>query len=123
MLLTGASIVLEFAALLALRIKEPDSRARSVCPAGSPGAALIGVCPTLLLGFSVFHSGGERILGINGLAFGVLLMVAGFLAYWAASGNGASARLAAAPPGTPDLAREAFLVTPSEDIFFLDSGR
>jgi amino acid transporter len=100
-LLTGASIVLEFAALLALRINEPGLARPFRVPGGLPGAALIGVCPTLLLGFSVFHSGGERILGINGLAFGMLLMVAGFLAYWAASGNGASARLAAVPPGTP----------------------
>jgi amino acid transporter len=101
-LLTGASVVLEFAALLVLRIKEPRLARPFRVPGGTLGAALVGVCPTLLLGFSIFHSAGERILGINGLTFGALLILAGFVAYWAANGNGATARLAAAPPGTPE---------------------
>jgi amino acid transporter len=101
-LLTGASVVLEFAALLVLRIKEPKLARPFRVPGGTLGAALVGVCPTLLLGFSIFHSAGERILGINGLTFGALLILAGFVAYWAASSNGATARLAAAPPGTPE---------------------
>jgi uncharacterized membrane protein len=67
-----------------------------------PGAALLGVCPLLLLGISVFHSEGERILGVNGLLFGILLIVAGFAAYWAQCAIGPSGRLGPARPDTPE---------------------
>ena len=105
-LLTGASLVLEFAALVALRVKEPQLERPFRVPGGTTAAALLGVCPTLLLAFSVMHSEGERILGLNGLLFGVLLMGAGFVAYYAAaalaSSEGAGASLAAAPTDTPE---------------------
>jgi hypothetical protein len=42
---------------------------------------MLGVCPVLLLGFSVMHGEREQILGMNGLAFGILLILAGFVAY------------------------------------------
>jgi amino acid transporter len=101
-LLTGASLVLEFAALVALRLKEPRLERPFRFPGGTTAAALLGVCPTLLLGFSVVHSEGERILGLNGLLFGVLLIFAGFVAYWAATARILNARLAATPPDIPD---------------------
>ena len=101
-LLTGASLVLEFAALVALRLKEPALERPFRVPGGTAAAVLLGVCPTLLLGFSMLHSEGERILGLNGLLFGVLLIVAGFVANWAASAGAPRARLAATPPHTPE---------------------
>jgi amino acid transporter len=101
-LLAGASVMLEFAALFALRIKEPDLERPFRVPGGMPGAALLGVCPLLLLGISVFHSEGERILGVNGLLFGILLIVAGFAAYWAQCAIGPSGRLGPARPDTPE---------------------
>ena len=97
-LLTGASVVLEFAALLALRLKEPQLSRPFRVPGGIAGAALIGVCPTLLLAFSVVHSESERVLGMNGLAFGVLLILAGFVVYWAAAGFSGTTGLASNPP-------------------------
>jgi len=100
-LLSGASVLLEFAALFALRVKEPDLERPFRVPGGMPGAALIGVCPLLLLGVSVFHSESERILGINGLLFGMLLIVAGVFAYWAQCAIGAGSRFAPAPSNTP----------------------
>ena len=45
------------------------------------GAALIGLLPMLLLGFSVLRSDSERILGMSSLWFGILLIADGFLAY------------------------------------------
>jgi hypothetical protein len=39
----------------------------------------------LLLGFSIVHGEGEQILGMSGLTFGLLLIGAGFAAYWAKS--------------------------------------
>ncbi|HYL95283.1 MAG TPA: APC family permease, partial [Terriglobales bacterium] len=71
-LLTGASLVLEFAALVALRVREPKLDRPFRVPGGTTAAVLLGVCPTLLLAFSVVHSEGERILGLNRLFFGVL---------------------------------------------------
>jgi hypothetical protein len=84
-LLTGASLILEFAALVALRVSEPGLARPFRVPGAFAGAVALGVCPTLLLGFSVVHSETERVLGMNGLVFGVLLILAGFLAYWAAT--------------------------------------
>jgi len=103
-LLTGASLVLEFAALVALRVKEPGLERPFRVPGGTTAAALLGVCPTLLLAFSVVHSEGERVLGMNGLLFGVLLMLAGFAAYYAATATLGSvdARLAAASTDIPE---------------------
>jgi amino acid transporter len=103
-LLTGASLVLEFAALLALRVKEPQLERPFRVPGGTVAAALLGVCPTLLLAFSVVHSESERIMGLNGLLFGVLLILAGFLAYWAATaaGTGVGPHVPAASTDTPE---------------------
>jgi hypothetical protein len=42
---------------------------------------MIGVCPALLLGFSIFRGDHEQILGMSSLAFGALLMAAGVVAY------------------------------------------
>jgi uncharacterized membrane protein len=50
------------------------------------GAVLVGVFPLLLLGFSIVHGAGEEILGISGLAFGLVLIAAGFVVYWATAG-------------------------------------
>ena len=82
-LLYGMSLTLEFVALIVLRIKEPNLRRPFKVPGGMAGAILLGVSPVLLLGFSIVHGEGERILGISGLAFGLLLIAAGFVVYWA----------------------------------------
>jgi len=84
-MLYGMSLSLEFLALIALRIKEPDLRRPFRVPGGMVGAVLVGVCPVLLLGFAMVHGEGERILGMSGLAFGALLIAAGFVVYWATS--------------------------------------
>ena len=97
-LLSGASVVLEFAALIALRIREPELDRPFRVPGGMWGASLVGVFPLLLLGFSVVSSANERVWGLNGLALGALLIAAGFLAYWAKPAPPAEAALATAPP-------------------------
>jgi amino acid transporter len=84
-LLYGMSLTLEFVALIVLRIKEPTLRRPFKVPGGMAGAVLLGVSPVLLLGFSIVHGEGEQILGMSGLAFGLLLIGAGFVAYWAKS--------------------------------------
>jgi amino acid transporter len=80
-LLYGASLLLEFAALIALRIREPKLVRPFRVPGGTLGAIFIGVPPMLLLGLSAVRGETEHILGMSSFAFGMLLIVAGFVAY------------------------------------------
>jgi amino acid transporter len=84
-LLYGLALLLEFIALVALRVREPDLRRPFRVPGGLAGAVLVGVCPALLLGFAAVHGQNEQILGMNGLIFGSLLIAGGFLVYLAKS--------------------------------------
>jgi amino acid transporter len=80
-LVYGSSLLLEFIALVALRIREPNLARPFRVPGGVFGTILVGVLPTLLLGFSIFRSDHEVILGMNSLLFGAVLILAGFVAY------------------------------------------
>jgi amino acid transporter len=80
-LVYGASLVLEFAALVVLRITEPNLPRPFKVPGGLFGAVFLGIFPTLLLVFSIVSSEHERILGMNSLWFGIALILAGFVAY------------------------------------------
>jgi amino acid transporter len=80
-LIYGTSLLLEFAALAVLRFTRPDLPRAFKVPGGKVGAILLGACPMALLGFSVYASESERILGMNGLTFGAILIVAGFVVY------------------------------------------
>ncbi len=80
-LLYGTSLMLEFVALIVLRLREPTLRRPFRVPGGMWGAVLVGALPLALLTFSVIRGEREQVLGINGLAFGLLLVAAGFLAY------------------------------------------
>ncbi len=80
-LIYGGSLLLEFLALLVLRVTEPSLPRPFKVPGGIFGAAFLGVLPMLLLVFSVVRGDHERILGMSSLMFGVVLVVAGFVAY------------------------------------------
>jgi amino acid transporter len=80
-LLYGMSLLLEFIALIVLRIKEPGLRRPFRVPGGMAGAVLCGICPALLLGFSVLHGEAEQIWGMSALTFGMLLIAAGIVVY------------------------------------------
>jgi amino acid transporter len=82
-LIYGSSLLLEFAALAVLRFTRPDLPRAFKVPGGKMGVILLGVCPMLLLGLSVYGSQSERILGMNGLTFGAILIAAGFVVYGA----------------------------------------
>jgi amino acid transporter len=84
-MLYGGSLALEFITLVALRIREPQLRRPFRVPGGMAGAVLAGAFPIALLTLAVIHSDHETVAGMNGLAFGLLVMVAGFVAYWATS--------------------------------------
>ena len=99
-LVYGSSLLLEFIALVALRIREPNLPRPFKVPGGVFGTIFIGVFPTLLLGFSIFRSEHEVILGMNSLVFGALLILAGFLAY----GLDVAIRPARQEPPPPSIA-------------------
>jgi amino acid transporter len=80
-LLYGASLTLEFLALIVLRITAPSMPRRYKVPGGLFGVIAVAVPPVALLGFSVIASHSETVFGINGLFFGALIACAGVIAY------------------------------------------
>jgi amino acid transporter len=81
-MLYGASLMLEFVTLVALRIREPKLRRAFRVPGGLAGAISCGIFPLALLGIAIVESEKESILGINGLLFGVILILMGFGFYF-----------------------------------------
>jgi amino acid transporter len=81
-LLYGASLLLEFMALAVLRYREPNLARPFKVPGGLFGAIAIGIPPVLLLAFSVIRSEHEQIWNMSSFAFGMILIAAGFLAYF-----------------------------------------
>ena len=92
-LLTGLSILLEFASLVALRIREPEIDRPYRVPGGLAGAIAIGIGPLALLALTVVRNQAEPVGPINSLEFGALLIALGFVAY--AAGNSARRRRSA----------------------------
>jgi len=80
-LLYGGSLGLEFAALIWLRIREPELPRPFRVPGGIFGAIAIGIPPMLMLGFSIFRSQHETVFGMSSFAFGMILIAAGVVAY------------------------------------------
>ncbi|PYX97651.1 MAG: hypothetical protein DMG71_02495 [Acidobacteria bacterium] len=80
-LLYGTSLGLEFLALIYLRVREPELPRPFRVPGGMFGAVAVGIAPMLLLGFSVFRSQTEQVLGMSSFAFGMILITAGIVAY------------------------------------------
>ena len=80
-MLYGASLMLEFVTLVALRIREPELKRGFRVPGGTFGAVLIGVFPLLLMCLAIVQSEHETILGLNGMLFGGMIMAAGFVLY------------------------------------------
>jgi amino acid transporter len=77
----GASLTLEFVALVFLRIREPELKRPFRVPGGLFGAIAVGIPPVLLLGFAVVRSEHEVVLGMSSFVFGLILMGAGVVAY------------------------------------------
>jgi len=80
-LLYGASLALEFVALIYLRFREPELPRPFRVPGGMFGAIAIGITPMLMLGFSIVRSQHEEVFGMSSFVFGMLLIGAGIVAY------------------------------------------
>jgi amino acid transporter len=83
-MLYGAALMLEFVTLVALRLREPNLRRSFRVPGGMAGAVSCGVFPLALLILAMVESEQESIWGLNGLLFGVIIILAGFGLYFAA---------------------------------------
>ena len=80
-MLYGVSLSLEFVTLVVLRIREPKLQRSFRVPGGMAGAITCGIFPLALLILSMVESENETILGMNALAFGALIILAGFAMY------------------------------------------
>jgi amino acid transporter len=81
-MLTGLSILLEFWALVALRVREPELERPYRVPGGLVGAALIGLPPLALMIAALVRNGSEAIGPTSGLSIGLIVIVAGIIAYF-----------------------------------------
>jgi len=80
-MLYGTSLSLEFVTLAVLRIREPNLKREFKVPGGMIGVVLTGAFPIALLSMAVVKSDSESILGVNGLLFGLVIILAGFVVY------------------------------------------
>jgi amino acid transporter len=88
-LLYGASLVLEFLALIMLRIREPQLLRPFRVPGGMAGAIAVGIGPTALLLVALIKNRSEqldlgRLGSVSQLGFGLVLMALGVVYYFVA---------------------------------------
>ncbi|HVB88477.1 MAG TPA: APC family permease [Candidatus Dormibacteraeota bacterium] len=88
-LLTGLSILLEFGALVGLRIREPNLARPYRVPGGIWGAVLLGIPPLGLMIAAVVRNRTEAIGSTSSLAVGVVLIALGPIVYFLSRPRGA----------------------------------
>jgi amino acid transporter len=81
-LLTGLSILLEFWALVALRIREPELARPFRVPGGMAGAVAIGMPPLALIIAAFARNRTENLGATNELVIGVVVIAAGVALYF-----------------------------------------
>jgi len=81
-LLTGLSILLEFWALVALRVREPELPRPSRVPGGIAGTVLIGLPPLVLLVLAGVRERSEKIGPVSELTVGGIVVFLGVLLYF-----------------------------------------
>jgi amino acid transporter len=81
LVLYGASLLLEFVALVVLRLREPALLRPFRIPGGLPVAIAAGVGPAVLIAFALYAAHDERVGPLPALVFAALVAAAGPLAY------------------------------------------
>jgi len=81
LVLYGLSLILEFIALVVLRLKEPQMPRPFRVPGGLLMAIAVGVGPTALIAFAIYASRDEHIGGISALLFSGIIAALGPLLY------------------------------------------
>jgi amino acid transporter len=80
----GFNLMLEFAALICLRLRQPKLPRPFRVPGGTPGTIVIGIPPLALMILAVIRSQVESIGPINAFELGLLLIAAGCGTYYLA---------------------------------------
>jgi amino acid transporter len=80
-LLYGASLVLEFVALVVLRVREPNLPRPFKIPGGLPAVILLGIGPTALLIVALIKNRSEHMGSISTLTLGLAMAGAGVVCY------------------------------------------
>jgi amino acid transporter len=81
-LLTGLSILLEFAALIALRIHEPNLPRPFRIAGGAIGLVLVSAPPAILIVISCARNHAEQIGSFNAFTVGVGIVLLGVIVYF-----------------------------------------
>jgi amino acid transporter len=84
LVLYGGALMLEFVALVVLRVREPGLARPFRVPGGVWGAVGMGVGPGVLIAFALWAARGERVAGLPALEFAGIVAAAGPVVYWAA---------------------------------------
>ncbi len=92
-MLYGLSLVLEFVALVALRLREPQLPRGFRVPGGLVGAVAVGVLPTVLIALALWQGRHDRVGGVSVFGIGGALIGAAPLVY------ALRRRIAATPAG------------------------
>ena len=86
LILYGSSLILEFAALVVLRIREPNLE-RPFKAGNFTVACLLGVAPALLIAYALYASRDEKVIGnLSSLVFAAAIALLGPVLYWLAAG-------------------------------------
>jgi amino acid transporter len=86
----GVALILEFVALIVLRITEPHLARPFRLPGGIPTAVVAALGPTILLIAAAVKSDGEKLGPFNALHVGIVIIAFGAVVYWIANRVGAS---------------------------------
>jgi len=79
--LYGVSLILEFVALVVLRLREPDLE-RPFKAGNFAFACALGVGPTALIGYALYASRDQQLGHFSALLFAFIVALAGPLLYW-----------------------------------------
>jgi amino acid transporter len=81
LVLYGSSLLLEFAALVVLRLREPELK--RPFKAGNFGVAcMLGVAPAVLIGYALYAARAEKIGTISALLVATAVALLGPIFYW-----------------------------------------
>jgi amino acid transporter len=81
LVLYGASLLLEFVALVVLRLREPALERPFRIPGGLPAAIAAGIGPAMLIGFALYAARDQRVGPLPALTVAALVAATGPLAY------------------------------------------
>jgi len=96
LILYGSSLLLEFVALIVLRVREPKL-ARPFKAGNLAFACALGVGPAALIGYALWASRGDKLMGsFSALLFALAVALLGPIFYWVTAAPRVRRRLAAA---------------------------